>query len=135
MKWFIGGGAILFAIYAAGQAIVIIQAGVTNQIPQLIGDGGGGMVFAALCFAAGVVCLFKPVVSVPLFGLCMLSGILTGFVYDDPTMWIWSAATFVLGGVSYAWHRWRKRTGKKIDAKVARRRHASPASDAQSVRT
>ncbi|MDQ0188710.1 hypothetical protein JI721_13055 [Alicyclobacillus cycloheptanicus] len=108
LKWITAIVTCLFALYTALQAMQIASAGAVNQIPQLEGDGGGGMVFALLCFIAGVLCMLKPIIALFCYTLTVLAGVVVGIIYDDPVLWMWAGGALILTGCCYASHRWKK---------------------------
>lgn len=95
MKYLIALAAIGLAIYTGVQSYLIAQVGIVNQIPQLVGDGGGGMVVTALCALAGLLALFKTLPAAVLFVLSTLTAILVGLTYQDPTTLLWAVGPFV----------------------------------------
>jgi hypothetical protein len=100
----------LLAVFAAIQSYTIAYVGTANQIPQLEGDGGGGIVFAALCLLAAILVLWRPIISMWLYGLALVVILLTGYLYEDRAMWLWGAAALVLGILSWVAHRaWKMR--------------------------
>jgi uncharacterized membrane protein len=93
--------AAVFAVYAGYQSLLISEAGAAYQIPQLEGDGGGGMIFAFLCFIGALVYLIRPVISIPFFILSAVTGLLAGFLYNDPVMWVWAIVSSVFAFIAF----------------------------------
>lgn len=96
MKYIVGVLAFAFAIYTGIQSYMIAQIGIVNQIPQLEGDGGGGVVFTALLVLIGILALFKPFLAVFLFVFSALLSLLVGLTYQDPVTMYWSIGPFLL---------------------------------------
>lgn len=96
MKFLIGALTVLFGAYAAHQSYSIAYAGALNQIPQLEGDGGGGLIFSALMVCAALIGLLSPLWSSILFLASMVIAVLVGSFYQDPVMLWWSALPLLL---------------------------------------
>jgi hypothetical protein len=110
MKWITALLCAAVAVWTAWQSYHIAVVGTTNGIPQLEGDGGGGILFAGLCLLAAVALLWRPVISVILLTLAAMVIVLTGFLYEDSTMYLWGAAAVVLAILGAVTHRqWRMR--------------------------
>ncbi|UOF90386.1 hypothetical protein LSG31_21435 [Fodinisporobacter ferrooxydans] len=92
MKIILGILNIIVAICIGLQAAVIARVGAVNQIPQLEGDGGAGLLFSLLILVAVIFYFVKPIFSIPLFILAALTGILASLIYSDPVMIAWSIA-------------------------------------------
>jgi len=108
LKWLTGICALALAIYAIAQSLEILQVGVTNQIPQLEGDGGGGILFAVLTFISALACLIKPLVAFLLFLITTLLSTFISFLFSDPLLLTWSAISITLAALSFLAHRARK---------------------------
>lgn len=109
MKYIAGVAALALAIYAGIQSYLIAQVGILNQIPQLEGDGGGGVAFAVLCFITAILVLFKPMVSVILFVVSALLALLVGLTYQDPIPMYWSLGPLVLAAAIVVNHYLKRR--------------------------
>ncbi|QSO54289.1 hypothetical protein JZ785_11270 [Alicyclobacillus curvatus] len=100
----------VFGVYSGIQSYRIAAAGAAQQIPQLQGDGGGGLVFALVCVIAAVVVLKRPSI-----GVWLLSGaaVIAGFVglsFGDPSMYWWAIAALALAVLDFVIHRMLKST-------------------------
>jgi hypothetical protein len=110
MKWITALLCAAAAVWTAWQSYHIAVAGAANDIPQLEGDAGGGIVFAALCLIAAILMLWRPLIAVAALTLAALITVLTGFLYEDSTMYLWGAAAVVLAILAAFAHRqWRAR--------------------------
>ncbi|WP_067934976.1 hypothetical protein [Alicyclobacillus kakegawensis] len=89
------------AVVSGWQAMALAEVGVQQQIPQLEGDGGAGMVFALLCLAGGVTALFRRWLGCALFLLAALVGAWAGVVFADLLTGLWSIAPLALGAVAW----------------------------------
>jgi hypothetical protein len=96
---------ILFALFTGYQSFVIASAGAVNEIPQLEGDGGGGLTLSVICMLAAILSFIKPVWSIPFFILSTLVCLITGYIYEDNLIYIWAAGTVALTVLSYVLHR------------------------------
>lgn len=123
LKTMTGVFTILFALYAGWQSIAIAQAGVLHKIPQLEGDGGGALLFAAACAIAGIVTLVRPVFAIPIYALSVLTGLLVGVFYQDFMLWFWSAAACLFGVLCF------------VSVHRAPRQRLEPSRDKMAVRT
>ncbi len=96
MKVAVCAVASLFAVYVADQSYLIAHTGAMYQIPQLEGDGGGGIVVAALCvIGAGLVFIRLWAADVA-FVLAALIALLVGLSYQDNVTAWWSVAPIAL---------------------------------------
>lgn len=87
---------LLFAAYTGWNGYTIASAGITNHITQLVGDGGGDVVFAVLVFLAGIlgVWLFRTACVVDV--LATAFAVFTGMIYQDTLTMVWGIGSFVL---------------------------------------
>lgn len=110
MKWITALLCLAVAVWTFWQSYQIASAGVLNNIPQLQGDGGGGLVFAVLCVAAALFTLWRPWIAVVVLVVNALTIILVGFLFGDSTVYLWAGAALVLAILSAVAHRqWRMR--------------------------
>ncbi|GMA51653.1 hypothetical protein GCM10025857_30100 [Alicyclobacillus contaminans] len=98
----------LVALVCAWQSFELASVGVTNQIPQLEGDGGAGMVFSILCLLAGAVALWNGRVAGGGYLLAGMEGFWTGWMYSDIEMFCFAWVVFGLG--TAAWWLNRRRS-------------------------
>ncbi|WDL96200.1 hypothetical protein [Alicyclobacillus sp. ALC3] len=99
-KIIVGIVSVVFATYAASQAIAIAQAGVANQIPQLEGDGGGALLFAVVLATAGIAGMWKAIIALPLYAITLIIGVLVALIYQDLMLWFWDFGVLILGAAT-----------------------------------
>ncbi|MCL6548087.1 MAG: hypothetical protein K6T30_04165 [Alicyclobacillus sp.] len=80
-----------WALYSGWKAELIAQAGAARHIPQLLGDGGGGLLSALLCLAGAAACWASPLWAVPLLVGGSLCSAVTAWIYQDPALFGWCA--------------------------------------------
>ncbi len=80
----------LFVLYAGDKSLVIADAGISNDIPQLIGDGGAGIFFAAICLAAAGLGIWLRRTSAVLYVIAIIVIITASFIYQDNGMFVWA---------------------------------------------
>ena len=95
LKHGIGVLAILFSLYVAFQAMLIASNGALYQIPQLEGDGGGGLIFALLCLIAGFLTWLRPRIAAAVFLVAAAVTVLVGLIYQDRIEMFWCAVPLV----------------------------------------
>lgn len=98
----------VLGIYTGIQSYRIAAAGATQQIPQLQGDGGGGLVFAALCVIGAVLILKRPLFAA---AALLFAALLVSFValsFGDLVIFWWALAALCLSVCSYVVHRLSK---------------------------
>lgn len=103
MRWIqitMGCFSILLALFTGWESYEIAHMGVLMTNAQLEGDGGGGLVFAIVCFFAAIVLFYKPLWSTILYFISAIFVILVGVFYQDMSMLIWSALAVVFMGSS-----------------------------------
>lgn len=92
--------ALLFAVYCATEAYQIARAGVVLSIPQLAGDGGGGLVYSLVEALAGLMILrFTRFALVTFLGATCIA-IFVGLLYGDSALLTWAAFSLALAGMS-----------------------------------
>ena len=84
-----------FAVFVAAQSYLIAHMGALYQIPQLEGDGGGGMLVAVLCMIGGGLIFFRLWAADTAFLLAALTALLVGLSFQDSTTAWWSIAPFL----------------------------------------
>ncbi len=99
----------VLAIYSGVQSYRIAAAGAVQQIPQLQGDGGGGLVFAVLCLIGAVVLLKRPFIATWILAVATVLVAFVGLSFGDPAMYWWSGITLVLTVYTFMQHRLLKR--------------------------
>ncbi|RIV24397.1 hypothetical protein D2Q93_07170 [Alicyclobacillaceae bacterium I2511] len=102
---------ILFATYVGIESYLIAAVGVVNQIPQLVGDGGGGILVALLCATAVVLVWLSPLASGLIFLLATVVSGLAGVIYQDNVTLFWMLGPIVLAIVNFTvyWSQRRQR--------------------------
>ncbi|MCL6627536.1 hypothetical protein [Alicyclobacillus shizuokensis] len=111
------------AVVSGWQALWVAEVGAEQQIPQLEGDGGAGLVFALLCLAGGVAALFRRWLGCALFSLAALAGVWAGVVFADLVTGLWAVAPLALGFV--AWWKGGRCRGRSRTAQTTA--HKAPA--------
>ncbi len=86
----------LFAIYVADQSYLIAHAGAMYQIPQLEGDGGGGIVVAALCAIGAGLVFIRLWAADAAFVLSALIALMVGLSFQDNVTAWWSVVPALL---------------------------------------
>ncbi len=109
MRWLIEVCALALALYTGFQSILISQIGFNNQIPQLEGDGGGGIIFAFLTFLAAIIYLIKPTLAIIIFLLSTIVSAFSSFLFGDSVILLWSAGTVILAFLCYLANRISRR--------------------------
>lgn len=93
---------LLFAVYVGFDAYTITTLGIANDIPQLTGDGGGGMAFAfLLAIGAGVAVKFQRIASA-IFILAAIVSLWVGLLYQDSLTMFWSLGAAILVAIHIA---------------------------------
>ncbi|MCL6593973.1 MAG: hypothetical protein K6T31_08360, partial [Alicyclobacillus sp.] len=77
------------------------RAGVMNDIPQLTGDGGAGLVFAGICALTGLWACWQPGWAVAGFVTAGLLAVGTAWDFGDPVVYAWAAAAGLVGAASW----------------------------------
>ncbi len=111
----------VLGVYSGIQSYRIAAAGAAQQIPQLQGDGGGGLVFALLCIVAAVVALKRPSIGV---WVLACATILVGFVglsFGDASMYWWAVAALALAVFDFVIHRILKSTRHRYGTATRKR--------------
>lgn len=81
---------LLFVLYAGDKSLVIANAGVTDGVPQLTGDGGAGLLCSALCLIAAGLGLWLRGTSAIFYVIAFIVILAGGVVYQDNGMFIWT---------------------------------------------
>lgn len=87
---------LLFVLYAGDKSLVIANAGVTDGIPQLTGDGGSGLLCSALCLIAAGLGLWLRGTSAIFYVIAFIVILAGGVVYQDNGMFIWTIPPLLL---------------------------------------
>lgn len=96
----------LFSIYMFIQSLMIASAGVSYQVPQLEGDGGGGLVIAFTCaLASGLLFLRLWLANVG-FLVAATGCLLVGGIFQDSVIMLWGLVPLLLAGLT-AWKQFR----------------------------
>ncbi len=111
---------VLFATYVGIESYLIATVGVVNRIPQLVGDGGGGLLTALLCATAGVMVWLSPLASALTFLLAALVSLLAGVIYQDHVTLLWALGPAVLTLVNVL-TLWRMRRHRSDSARESAR--------------
>jgi hypothetical protein len=93
MKWVIGSCAFLLALYTGFQSILISQVGFSQQIPQLMGDGGGGILLSILTLLTAIVCIAKPYIAMFMFLFCTILSAFVSLIFNDSIILLWACCT------------------------------------------
>jgi hypothetical protein len=102
---------LMFAVYTADKSYVIAKAGAQYGIPQLLGDGGGGLVFSVLCLITAIVSLAYFRVTLVLLLISGILIILVGVTYQDNGTLYWSIIPLLFAIAYFMVQRvWRKET-------------------------
>ncbi len=91
MKIAISIASLLLSIYAGITSYLVAHMGALYQIPQLEGDGGGGIVVAILCFAAGTLIFFRVWPAFATYCIAAVAALFVGLSFQDGMVDIWSA--------------------------------------------
>lgn len=126
MKILLSVASLVLASFAGFQSLQIAQAGAANQIPQLEGDGGGGMAFAVLLFLSGLILLWKPLWAAFAFAVSAIVILSVGLIYQDNVMLWWTAAPVLLGGLGLFAHFRKKRAAQTARSNSPSTRHKKP---------
>ncbi|MCL6452931.1 MAG: hypothetical protein K6T78_04775 [Alicyclobacillus sp.] len=98
MKVFLFCIALLFAVYTGYDAYTLTRVGAVNDIPQLLGDGGGSLVFTVLVALGAINALWLPRVGAGVFLVATVVAVLVALLYQDTTSWYWAGGSVVLCG-------------------------------------
>jgi len=113
MKMMLAIASLLFTAYVAIQSYLVAATGVANQIPQLEGDGGGGMLLALFCACGCLLAYVKPRMTWIAFVLAAITATITGLLYEDNVMLLWSIGPLLILVVHFL-------------AQRAKRKHLAP---------
>lgn len=93
---------ILFALLVGVQSWWIAWVGVFNQIPQLTGDGGGGVLLAFWLLLGSLLSLKWrwPVIVCCL--LASIDGVLCGQIYQDNMQYVYAAGALIAACI-FSW--------------------------------
>jgi hypothetical protein len=124
MKIAIGVMSLLFAIYLAIESYLISSLGTSYQIPQLEGDGGGGLVAAGILLVSGIIVFWRPLWACLGFVLSTGLVVIVGLEYQDNlTLFFAMAPALFLGLSLFTVIQTRKTTqpaGKKTSVRAAK---------------
>jgi hypothetical protein len=95
-----------FAVYAGIESYQIASAGVTYAVPQLEGDGGGGLLIAVVAAISGAIAFIR--LWIAQIGLAITSllalGVGTAFADRITSLWAWVPVLLILlTGVGQWW--------------------------------
>lgn len=107
----------LFAIYAGINSYLVAHVGALYQIPQLEGDGGGGLVVAAICFIAGILVFLRWWAAMSAYCVGAIAALVVGISFQDGMVDIWSAVIALFAATSgFLMYRNHKHKGSKSSA-------------------
>lgn len=86
----------IFAIYVTEQSYLIAHTGAMYQIPQLEGDGGGGILVATFCAIGAGLVFFRLWAADAAFILAALIALMAGLSFQDSATAWWSIAPALL---------------------------------------
>ncbi|QQE81012.1 hypothetical protein [Alicyclobacillus sp. SO9] len=109
----------LFVAYTVWQSYLIASTGALYHIPQLEGDGGGGLVFAGLCFIAGVALFIRPILSAVIYVLAALVISFIAVAFQDSIDFLWTLIALSLGTLAVVSRIRSKRRIKTQTGKVS----------------
>lgn len=100
----------LLSIYAGITSYLVAHVGALYQIPQLEGDGGGGLVVAALCFAAASLIFFRVWFAFATYCFGAVAALFVGLSFQDGMVDIWSGviSLFAIASAILMWREHRR---------------------------
>lgn len=90
---------LLFAAYTGYDSYTITTTGIANGVSQLVGDGGGGLVFTALVFVGTILSIRWHRIAAAVLGLSAALALWVGMIYQDSMMMFWTVGAIVFSSL------------------------------------